>query len=63
MAHTPKVLYEWDFIDVAWVPDGYNMREIPKPSLDNFNKLLEEFNNLVEYLQENGVIPEFEEIK
>lgn len=38
----------WDFPHTVDVPDGYNTKEIPDISRENFNKLLKEYNNLVE---------------
>jgi hypothetical protein len=44
----PKELLAWDFGDTIQVPDGYDMTDIPDITRDNFNKLIDEHNNLVE---------------
>jgi len=44
----PKTLDAWDFQDTEMIPDGYDMKSVPKATDDNFRKLLEEYNNLVE---------------
>lgn len=44
----PEKLIGWDFPDRIQVPDGYDMTSIPDLTRDNFNKLIEEHNNLVE---------------
>lgn len=44
----PTVLGGWDFPDRIQIPDGYDMTSIPDLTRDNFQKLIEEHNNLVE---------------
>ena len=43
----PKELNDWDFSDTITEPDGYYQKNIPDISRNNFNKLLDEYNNLV----------------
>ena len=43
----PKELNEWDFLDTVTVSDGCDFKLIPDVSKRNFNKLLDEYNNLV----------------
>ena len=44
----PKELNSWDFSDTIQVPDGYDMTDIPDITRNNFQKLIDEHNNLVE---------------
>ena len=44
----PKELIGWDFPDWIEVPDGYDMKNIPDLTRNNFNFLVDEYNNLVE---------------
>ena len=46
----PEELSEWDFPDRVQIPDGYDMKRIPDLTRDNFNKLIDEHNNLVEVI-------------
>lgn len=44
----PKELDGWDFSDRIQVPDGpYDMTSIPDLTRNNFQKLIDEHNNLV----------------
>jgi hypothetical protein len=43
----PKILKNSDFCDIKYVPDGYDMKSVVEATTDNFNILLEEYNNLV----------------
>ena len=44
----PNTLTSWDFPDTKHIPDGYDMKQIPECTTDNFNRLLEHYNNLVD---------------
>ena len=44
----PEELTAWEFRDTIQIPDGYDMKSIPDLTRDNFQKLIEEHNNLVE---------------
>ena len=44
----PQTLSSWDFIDTKHVPDGYNWTSVPEATTENFNTLLEKYNELVE---------------
>ena len=44
----PKELAHWDFPHTVPIPDGYDMRDIPDLTRDNFQVLIEEYNKLVE---------------
>ena len=44
----PETLDGWSFSDTIQVPDGYDMTSIPDLTRDNFQRLIEEHNNLVE---------------
>ena len=44
----PEKLTAWDFWDNHQEPDGYDMKTVPDATSRNFNKLLDEHNNLVE---------------
>lgn len=46
--HKPKEIGGWDVPDRIQVPDGYDMMSIPDLTRDNFNYLVNEYNNLVE---------------
>ena len=46
----PEELSGWDFPDRVQIPDGYDMKSIPDLTRDNFNKLVDEHNNLVEVI-------------
>ena len=43
----PEKLYYWDFKDTKEVWDGWNTTSVPEATADNFNRLLEHYNNLV----------------
>ena len=45
-------LSDYDFPDTEWVPNGYDMTQIPKNTTKNFNKLVEEHNKLVRVVNE-----------
>jgi len=44
----PETLDWWNFPDRIQRPCGYDMESIPDLTRDNFEKLIEEHNNLVE---------------
>ena len=44
----PTELTDWDFPNTISVPDGYDITQEPDLTRANFNKLIEEHNNLVE---------------
>ena len=44
----PEELGWWNFSDTEMIPDGYDMKSIPKLTQDNFQTLIAEHNNLVE---------------
>lgn len=44
----PQELSYWDFPDTKHVPDGYYLKSVPESTTDNFNRLLEKYNGLVE---------------
>ena len=44
----PTQLSDWDFSDIIQVPDGWDMTSEPDLTRRNFNKLLDEYNNLAE---------------
>lgn len=44
----PKQLTDWDFPDTKWIPNGYDMTQAPDFTADNFTKLLDKHNELVE---------------
>ena len=56
----PKELTDWDFSDTIQVPDGYDMASIPDLTRDNFNRLVDEHNNLVEVVnmlcEKHGIV-------
>ena len=41
-------LSTWEFPDCEWIPDGYDMTQVPKVSDRNFNILLGHHNKLVD---------------
>jgi len=43
----PEELTQWDFIDTIQIACGYDMTTIPDITRDNFQKLIDEHNNLV----------------
>ncbi len=45
--HKPKRLSDWDFSDTVKELDGYDLKTIPDLTRDNFQVLIEEYNNLV----------------
>ena len=47
-----KKLYSWDFPNTKLKPDGYDMTGVPELTEDNFHILIEEYNRLVEAVQE-----------
>jgi hypothetical protein len=50
MSDKPQLLTKWDFPDTKEVPDGYHIKEELVASDDNFKKLVEEHNKLVEWV-------------
>jgi len=44
----PETLSDWDFGGTIHVPDGYGMKPVPDLTRRNFEKLIDEHNNLVE---------------
>jgi len=48
MMNRPDRLDRWDFGDTVQVPDGYDMKSIPDITRGNFQKLIDEHNNLVD---------------
>lgn len=44
----PTKIDGWDVPDSIQVPDGYNMTSIPDLTRNNFNYLIDEYNNLVD---------------
>ena len=44
----PQLLTYWEFPDTKHVPCGYDMKEIPESTTDNFNTLLGHYNSLVD---------------
>lgn len=44
----PTELDGYGFPDRIQVPDGYDMKSIPDLTRENFNYLIDEYNNLVE---------------
>lgn len=61
----PQKLDRWGFYDRKYVPDGYDMTEVPTATDDNFAQPLEYYNELVDVvltLAENaGIQPEEEQ--
>lgn len=47
MSDRIKELSTWDFPDTEYIPDGYDLKELPKLSERNFRVLLERYNELV----------------
>ena len=41
-----SILYSWDFTSTSWEKDGYDLKEIPDNTNENFNILLERVNEL-----------------
>lgn len=48
--HKPKQMDGWEFSDSIQVPDGYYMKSIPDLTRDNFNQLVDEYNNLADII-------------
>ena len=46
----PEKLTYYDFIDTITVPYGYHKKDIPDLTRDNFQKLIDEHNNLVDVI-------------
>jgi hypothetical protein len=44
----PEELDGWNMPHSIQVPEGYDMTDIPDMTRENFNKLIDEHNNLVE---------------
>jgi hypothetical protein len=44
----PEIIDYYDFSDRIQVPDGYDMTSIPDLTRDNFQYLVDEYNNLAE---------------
>jgi hypothetical protein len=44
----PKELKGWDFVDTTTIRDGYDLKDIPRMSDENFRLLIDEYNNLAE---------------
>ena len=62
MMEKPIELNRWSLKDTIQVPCGYDMTSEPDLTRDNFNQLLEHYNNLVEVVnhlcEKQGVILE-----
>ena len=58
-----KELSVWDLPNTKYVPDGWDMTEVPTATDDNFKVLLEQHNELVaafnELLEKVGAVDEF----
>lgn len=55
----PKKLDSWDFSDNVHTPNCYDFKSVPDITRDNFNTLLEHYNNLVDVVnalcEKNGM--------
>ncbi len=59
----PEKLTDWDFPDTIDQRDGYDITQVPDLTRDNFQLLVEEYNNLVEVVNSicDGKMFEIEE--
>lgn len=54
----PKRLESWDWHETEWVPDGYDEKQVPVMSDDNFRLLAEKVNEIIDYLDYLEVLKE-----
>jgi len=55
-AELPEKLSSWDFPDTEYVPNGYDMTEVPKMSDRNFRILVDRYNQLIDYISERDSV-------
>lgn len=47
-------IYDWEWPDTQRVPDGYDMKNVPVFSADNFLFLIKKYNELAEVIENLG---------
>ena len=46
-------LTEFDFSETVMIRDGYDLKNTPTPSIDNFSVLIDKINEIIEEVKRN----------